>query len=270
MAVETFRYYAGWADKLTGDTLPVSGNFFTYTLREPVGVVGAIVPWNFPLNLASWKVAPALAAGCTVVLKPAHETPLTALLLGEIAVAAGLPAGALNGLDCRRRAGAPSAGRQDRLHGLDRSRSVDHARGGGDRETRDPRARRQESQHHLCRCRSAGGGARRPERDLLWKGRGVRGRIAAAGRASSARSGGRAARRAGQETRPRRSVRQEHPPGRDRVAAAAADGVVLHRGGREGRRPAGGGRQAGEGEREGLLRRGDRVRRRQARHEDRG
>src|SRR5439155_967999 len=96
MAIETFRYYAGWADKLTGDTLPVSGNFFAYTLREPVGVVGAIVPWNFPLNLASWKVAPALAAGCTVVLKPAHETPLTALLLGEIAVAAGLPPGALN------------------------------------------------------------------------------------------------------------------------------------------------------------------------------
>ncbi len=96
MAIETFRYYAGWADKLTGDTLPVNGNFFTYTLREPVGVVGAIVPWNFPLNLATWKVAPALAAGCTVVLKPAHETPLTALLLGEIALEAGLPAGALN------------------------------------------------------------------------------------------------------------------------------------------------------------------------------
>ncbi|HVH68909.1 MAG TPA: aldehyde dehydrogenase family protein [Gemmatimonadales bacterium] len=96
MAIETLRYYGGWADKLTGDTLPVNGNFFTYTLREPVGVVGAIVPWNFPLNLATWKVAPALAAGCTVVLKPAHETPLTALLLGEIAVAAGCPAGALN------------------------------------------------------------------------------------------------------------------------------------------------------------------------------
>src|SRR5436309_1653043 len=96
MAIETVRYYAGWADKLTGDTLPVSGNFFTYTLREPVGVVGAIVPWNFPLNLATWKVAPALAVGCTVVLKPAHETPLTALMLGELAVAAGLPAGALN------------------------------------------------------------------------------------------------------------------------------------------------------------------------------
>jgi len=96
MAIETFRYYAGWADKLTGDTLPVSGPFFTYTLREPVGVVGAIVPWNFPLNLATWKVAPALAAGCTVVLKPAHETPLTALMLGEIAIEAGLPPGALN------------------------------------------------------------------------------------------------------------------------------------------------------------------------------
>ena len=96
MAMETLRYYAGWADKVTGDTLPVSGNFFTYTLREPVGVVGAIVPWNFPLNLATWKVAPALAAGCTVVLKPAHETPLTALMLGELAIEAGFPAGALN------------------------------------------------------------------------------------------------------------------------------------------------------------------------------
>src|SRR5256886_2157002 len=96
MAIETFRYYAGWADKLTGDTLPVSGNFFTYTLREPVGVVGAIVPWNFPLTLATGRVARALAGGCTVVPKPAHETPLTALLLGEIALAAGLPPGALN------------------------------------------------------------------------------------------------------------------------------------------------------------------------------
>src|SRR5437870_9535808 len=95
-AAECFQYYAGWADKLHGETIPVRGNFFTYTLREPVGVVAAIVPWNCPLNLASWKVAPALAAGCTVVLKPAHETPLTALLLGEIAVAAGLPSGALN------------------------------------------------------------------------------------------------------------------------------------------------------------------------------
>ena len=96
MTVETLRYYGGWADKLTGDTLPVSGPFFTYTLREPVGVVGAIVPWNFPLNLASWKFAPALAAGCTVVLKPASETPLTALLMAEIMSEAGFPPGAFN------------------------------------------------------------------------------------------------------------------------------------------------------------------------------
>ncbi|MSR06976.1 MAG: aldehyde dehydrogenase family protein [Gemmatimonadetes bacterium] len=96
MTVETLRYYAGWADKVTGDTLPVDGPFFTYTLREPVGVVAAIVPWNFPLNLASWKFAPALAAGCTVILKPASETPLTALLMAEIMEQAGFPPGAFN------------------------------------------------------------------------------------------------------------------------------------------------------------------------------
>jgi len=96
MTVQTLRYYAGWADKITGDTLPADGPFFIYTLREPVGVIGAIVPWNFPLNIASWKFAPALAAGCTIVLKPASETPLTALLFGEIALEAGLPPGAFN------------------------------------------------------------------------------------------------------------------------------------------------------------------------------
>jgi acyl-CoA reductase-like NAD-dependent aldehyde dehydrogenase len=96
MTVNTLRYYAGWADKIVGDTLPVEGPFLTYTLREPIGVVGAIVPWNFPLNIASWKFAPALAAGCTVVLKPASETPLTALLFGELALEAGLPPGAFN------------------------------------------------------------------------------------------------------------------------------------------------------------------------------
>ena len=96
MTVNTLRYYAGWADKIVGDTLPVDGPFLAYTLREPIGVVGAIVPWNFPLNIASWKFAPALAAGCTIILKPASETPLTALLFGEVALEAGLPAGAFN------------------------------------------------------------------------------------------------------------------------------------------------------------------------------
>ena len=96
MTVNTLRYYGGWADKITGDTLPVDGPFFCYTLREPVGVVGAIVPWNFPLNIASWKFAPALAAGCTIILKPASETPLTALAFSEIALEAGFPPGAFN------------------------------------------------------------------------------------------------------------------------------------------------------------------------------
>ncbi|MFQ5747225.1 MAG: aldehyde dehydrogenase family protein, partial [Gemmatimonadota bacterium] len=99
--VATLRYYAGWADKLGGETVPVSGPFFNYTLREPLGVVGAIVPWNFPLNIASWKIAPALAAGNAVILKPAEETPLTALLLGELALEAGFPPGILNVLPGR-------------------------------------------------------------------------------------------------------------------------------------------------------------------------
>jgi aldehyde dehydrogenase (NAD+) len=96
MTVNTLRYYGGWSDKITGDTLPVDGNFFCYTLREPVGVVGAIVPWNFPLNIASWKFAPALAAGCTIILKPASETPLTALAMAEVMQEAGFPPGAFN------------------------------------------------------------------------------------------------------------------------------------------------------------------------------
>ncbi|HUL71416.1 MAG TPA: aldehyde dehydrogenase family protein [Gemmatimonadales bacterium] len=95
-SVDTLRYYAGWADKIAGETLPVEGPFFAYTRPEPVGVVGAIVPWNFPLNLATWKVAPAVAVGCTVVLKPAPETPFTALALGEIFREAGFPPGVLN------------------------------------------------------------------------------------------------------------------------------------------------------------------------------
>jgi aldehyde dehydrogenase (NAD+) len=95
-AAECFQYYAGWADKIHGETVPVKGNFLTYTLREPVGVVAAIVPWNFPLLLTSWKVAPALACGNTVIIKPASQTPLTALALAAIAHEVGLPPGVLN------------------------------------------------------------------------------------------------------------------------------------------------------------------------------
>jgi len=95
-AADCFHYYAGAATKLEGATIPVSGPFFNYTIREPIGVVGLIVPWNFPLLIASRKIAAALAAGNTVILKPASETPLTALRLGELALEAGLPPGVFN------------------------------------------------------------------------------------------------------------------------------------------------------------------------------
>ncbi len=95
-AADCFRYYAGWVRKIYGETIPVDGPFFNYTLREPVGVVGAIVPWNFPLQIAAWKVAPALACGCSVVLKPSELTPLNALKFAEICMEAGLPEGVLN------------------------------------------------------------------------------------------------------------------------------------------------------------------------------
>jgi phenylacetaldehyde dehydrogenase len=97
-AAEMFRYMAGWATKIEGRTIPlgIPGAWHAYTLREPVGVVGQIIPWNFPLLMASWKLAPALAAGCAIVLKPAEQTPLTALRLGALMVEAGLPRGAVN------------------------------------------------------------------------------------------------------------------------------------------------------------------------------
>jgi len=95
-AAAVLRYYAGWADKIHGQTLPIPGPFFSYTRREPLGVCGQIIPWNFPMDMAAWKVGPALAAGCTVVLKPAEQTPLTALRMGELAMEAGFPPGVLN------------------------------------------------------------------------------------------------------------------------------------------------------------------------------
>src|ERR1700730_11708041 len=98
LAVDMFRYMAGWATKITGSTLSLSlpGEYLSYTMREPVGVVGQIIPWNFPLLMACWKIAPALAAGCTVVLKAAEQTPMTALRLGELIQEAGFPPGVVN------------------------------------------------------------------------------------------------------------------------------------------------------------------------------
>jgi phenylacetaldehyde dehydrogenase len=102
LAVDLFRYMAGWATKIEGNTIPISvpytpgAKYLAYTLREPVGVAGQIIPWNFPLLMAAWKLGPALATGCTVILKPAEQTPLTCLRLGELIMQAGFPEGVVN------------------------------------------------------------------------------------------------------------------------------------------------------------------------------
>lgn len=96
LSIEHMRYYAGWSTKIVGQTIPVSGSFFNYTRHEPVGVVGQIIPWNFPLLMAMWKLGAALATGCTVVLKPAEQTPLSALYLAELIEKAGFPPGVVN------------------------------------------------------------------------------------------------------------------------------------------------------------------------------
>jgi aldehyde dehydrogenase (NAD+) len=96
LTIKCFRYYAGWADKIQGKTIPVEGNYFCYTRHEPVGVVGQIIPWNFPLLMQAWKFGPALASGCTIVLKPAEQTPLTALRVAALAQDVGFPDGVIN------------------------------------------------------------------------------------------------------------------------------------------------------------------------------
>ena len=111
--MRTWIYHAGWPTKLTGTTNPADPGVFSYTLREPLGVVGAITPWNFPLVIASWKLAPALACGNTVVHKPAEETPLSALRLAELALEAGVPEGVLNVVTGEAEAGAALAAHED-------------------------------------------------------------------------------------------------------------------------------------------------------------
>lgn len=96
LSIKTYRYYAGWADKIHGQTIPISGPHFCYTKDEPVGVCAQIIPWNFPALMQAWKLGPALATGCTVVMKPAEQTPLTALRIGELIMEAGFPEGVVN------------------------------------------------------------------------------------------------------------------------------------------------------------------------------
>ena len=135
LVIDCLRYYAGWADKIHGQTIPVRGDYFCYTRREPVGVVGQIIPWNFPMLMVAWKWGPALAAGCTIVMKPAEQTPLTCLRMARLAQKAGIPGRrdqrrARLRPDRRRGARRASGRRQDRVHRRrhDRARSSDGRR----------------------------------------------------------------------------------------------------------------------------------------------
>ena len=126
LVIDCLRYYAGWADKIHGQTIPIRGNYFCYTKREPVGVVGQIIPWNFPMLMVAWKWGPALAAGCTIVMKPAEQTPLTLPADGRAGAGGRLPGGRDQHRprlrrDRRRRPGQASGRRQGRLHRRPRS-----------------------------------------------------------------------------------------------------------------------------------------------------
>ena len=157
-SVNHLRYYAGWPTKIEGETIPVSArDVLCYTLREPVGVCGQIMPWNFPLLMASWKIAPALAAGCPIVLKPAEQTPLTALRLGELALEAGFPPGTLNVITGDGETGAalvddPGVAKIAFTGSTVVGREIaPEVRQGA--EARDARAGRQEPEHHPSRRR---------------------------------------------------------------------------------------------------------------------
>ncbi len=134
--VACYRYFAGWADKVQGKTIPIDGDFQCYTRHEPIGVVGQIIPWNFPMLMMAWKLAPALATGNTVVFKPAEQTPLSALRIGELILEAGFPEGVVNVLPgFGPTAGAAIARHMDvdkvAFHRLNRSWPLDY---GGRRE----------------------------------------------------------------------------------------------------------------------------------------
>ncbi len=162
------RYYAGQATALHGETIENSlpGEIFSYTLKEPVGVVGAIIPWNGPLGASVWKIGPAIATGCTVILKPAEEAPLTSLRLGELCHGSRHPArrrqrGAGLWRDRRRGAGLASRRRQGRLHRLACHRTVHRQGVGRQSEAGVARTRRQVARYRVRRRRSRRGGAGR-------------------------------------------------------------------------------------------------------------
>ncbi len=206
LAADLFHYMSGWTTKSGGSTLQISvpympgAEWHAYTLHEPVGVVGQIIPWNFPLLMAAWKLGPALATGCTVILKPAEQTPLTRAAPRRAGPGGRHPArrrqrrhGLRRG--DRRAAGRPPRRRQDRLHRLHRGRQADPRRRRGQPQEGVAGARRQVPQHRLRRRRPRDGDPRRRQRDLLQPRPVLRGRVAAVRRAVDLRRGRRRRRR---------------------------------------------------------------------------
>ena len=254
VAAEVIQYYAGWASKIAGETLPSRGESFIYNLREPVGVVGAIVPWNFPLLLAMWKVGPALATGCTMVLKPSETTPLSVLKIGELALEAGLPPGVLNVVPGPGRSAgdalvAAPRRRQDRLHRQHVGGAGDHEARGRHGEADHAGARRQVAQRGLRRRRPRRGRTRRRGRHLLQQGRGLRRRLAHARRAQGGRGAGRKDEGARGQAHPRRHARSQDAARPADLRRAVEERALVCGPGQ------GGGRQARRGRRAQHVRR---------------
>ena len=248
LAVEHLRYFAGWPTKIVGQTIPVSQpGMHVYTRKEPVGVCGQIIPWNFPLLMAAWKVAPALAAGCTVVLKPAEQTPLTALRMGELALEAGIPEGVLNVVTGDGETGAALVDNPgvDKIAftGLDGGRARDRREGGQGPEARDARAGRQVPQHRAARRRSRGGDQGQLPGDLLQHRPGLQRRLAAVRPEGPVRLRGLLTRRGGRAGEGGPGPGGGHPARAARLGRAARACALLHREGQVGGRRARDGRR---------------------------
>ena len=219
LAAAHFFYYAGWADKLE--------YAFPNRKPKPVGVAGQIIPWNFPLLMLAWKIAPALACGNTVVLKPAETTPLTALLFCDVLRQAELPPGVVNIVTGDGRTGAAlvehPGRRQDRVHRLDRGRQGDPAPARRHRQEAHARARRQGREHRLRRLRARPGRRGDRQRHLLQPGPRVLRRLAPLRAGVDLRAARREAEAAPRDAARRRPARQEHRRRRDQLAHAARE-----------------------------------------------
>ncbi len=237
LTVSHFRYFAGWPTKIEGEVIPVGGGdgMLVYTRKEPVGVCGQIIPWNFPLLMATWKLAPALAAGNTIVLKPAEQTPLTALRFGELALEAGIPEGVLNVVTGDGATGAalvdhPDVDKIAFTGSTEVGREIG-AKCGQGAQARHARAGRQVAEHHPSRRRPRGRGLGRLPGHLLQHRPGLQRGLAPVRASRPVRRGGVGAGREGGQDAPRAGARPgdaARPAGLRRAARA---GRRLHRGG---------------------------------------